>query len=50
MKKVKNTVTWSYVINDLNDEETAGTLKKKELQKRKKLKKKKENKLFVKWQ
>ena len=25
IKKVKNTVPWTYVINDLNDEESIGT-------------------------
>ena len=28
IKKNKNTVTWTYVINDLNDEEIIGTLQK----------------------
>ena len=32
-KKVKNTVPWTYVINDLNGEEIAGTFFEKELQK-----------------
>ena len=31
--KVKSTVPWTYVISDLNDEETVGTLYEKELQK-----------------
>ena len=31
--KVKNTVPWTYVINDLNDEEIIGTFCEKELQK-----------------
>ena len=31
--KVKNTVLWKYVINNLNREEIAGTFYKKELQK-----------------
>ena len=31
IKKVKNTVPWTYVINDLNDEETIGTFYEKEL-------------------
>ena len=42
MKKVKNTVAWSYDINDLNDEETVGTFYEKELPKKKKKKIKKE--------
>ena len=32
-KKVKNTVPWTYVINDLNGEEIVGTFYEKELQK-----------------
>ena len=31
IKKVKNTVPWTYVINDLNGEETIGTFYEKEL-------------------
>ena len=33
IKKVKNTVLWTYVINDLNGEEIIGTFYEKELQK-----------------
>ena len=33
IKKVKNTVLWTYVINDLNGEEIMGTFYEKELQK-----------------
>ena len=33
IKKVKNTVPWIYVINDLNGEEIIGTFYEKELQK-----------------
>ena len=33
IKKVKNTVPWAYVINDLNDDNIIGTFCKKELQK-----------------
>ena len=33
ISKVKNTVLWTYVINDLNDEEIIGTFYEKELQK-----------------
>ena len=33
IKKVKNTVPWTYVIKDLNDEEIIGTFYEKELQK-----------------
>ena len=36
IKKVKNTVTWTYVIEGPNVEEIIGTLYKKELQKKKK--------------
>ena len=35
IKKVKNTVPWIYVINDLNGEEIIGTCYEKELQKTK---------------
>ena len=35
IKKVKNTVLWTYVINDLNGEEIMGTYYEKELQKNK---------------
>ena len=35
IKKVKNTVPWTYVINDLNGEEIIGTFYEKELQKKK---------------
>ena len=33
IKKVKNTVPWAYVINDLNGKEIIGTLYEKEIQK-----------------
>ena len=33
ISKVKNTVLWTYVINDLNGEEIIGTFYEKELQK-----------------
>ena len=33
IKKVKNTVPWTYIINDLNGEEIIGTFYKQELQK-----------------
>ena len=33
IKKVKNTVPWTYIINDLNGEEIIGTFYEKELQK-----------------
>ena len=53
--KVKNTVTWIYVINDLNGEEIVKTFYEKELQKTnqhgfriEKVIKRKGNKLYVK--
>ena len=33
IKKVKNTVPWTYVINDLNGDKIIGTFFEKELQK-----------------
>ena len=33
ISKTKNTVSWTYVINDLNGEEIIGTFDEKELQK-----------------
>ena len=33
IKKVKNTVPWTYVISDLNEDEIGGTFYEKELQK-----------------
>ena len=56
IKKVKNTVPWTYVINDLNGEEITGTFYEKELQKTnqeefriEKVIKRKGDKLYVKW-
>ena len=56
IKKLKNTVPWTYVINDLNGEEIIGTFYEKKLQKSnqeefriEKVIKKKGNKLYVKW-
>ena len=56
IKKIKITVPWAYVINDLNGEEFIGTFYENELQKTnqrefriKKVIKKKGNKLYVKW-
>ena len=56
VKKVKKTVPWTYVINDLNGEETIGTFYEKELQKTnqkefriEKVIKRKCDKLYVKW-
>ena len=60
IKEIKNTLPWTYVINDLNCEKIIGTFYEKELQKihqqefriEKEIKKKKQelrNKLYVKW-
>ena len=56
IKKVKNTVPWTYVINDLNGEEITGTFYEEELQKTnqeefriEKVIRRKGNKLYVKW-
>ena len=56
IKKIKSTVPWTYVINDLNGEEFTGTFYEKEMQKIdqqefriEKVIKKKGDKLYVKW-
>ena len=56
IKKIKNTVPWTYVIDDLNGEEITGTSYEKELKKIDQQEfrienviKKKCDKLFVKW-
>ena len=56
IKKVKNTIPWAYVINDLNGEEIMGTFYEKELQKKsqeeiriEKVIKRKGDKMYVKW-
>ena len=56
VSKIKNTVLWTYVINDLNGEEIIGTFYEKELQKTnqkefriEKVFKRKGDKLYVKW-
>ena len=56
IKKIKNTVPWTYVINDLNGKEIIGTFYEKELQNTNQQKfriekviKKKGDKLYVKW-
>ena len=56
IKKVKNTVPWTYVINDLNGEEIIGTCYEKELQdtsqeefRIEKIVKKKGDNLYIKW-
>ena len=56
IKKLKNTVPCTYVINDLTGKEIVGTFYEKELQEKnqkefriEKVTKKKGNKLYVKW-
>ena len=56
VKKIKNTVPWTYVISDLNGEEIVASFYEKELQKTnrkefriEKVIKRKGNKLYVKW-
>ena len=56
ISKIKNTVPWTYIINDLNGEEIIGTSYEKELKKTnqkefrtEKVLKKKGDKLYVKW-
>ena len=56
IKKVKNTVPWTYFINDLNGEEIIGIFYEKELQKTnqkefriEKVIRRKGDKLYVKW-
>ena len=56
IKKIKNIVPWTYVLNDLNGEEIIGTFYENELQKTdqkefriEKVLKKKGDKLYVKW-
>ena len=56
IKEIKNTIPWTYVINDLNGEEIIGTFYEKELQKTnqeefriEKVIKRKGDKLYVKW-
>ena len=56
LKKIKNTVPWTYVNNDLNGEEIIGTFYENELHKTnqkefriEKVIKKKGDKLYIKW-
>ena len=56
ISKIKNTVPWTYVINDHNGEEIVGAFYEKKLRKKnqkefriEKVIKKKGNKLYVKW-
>ena len=51
IKKVKNTVPWTYDINDLNGEEITGTFYEKKLQKtnQEEFRIEKVIKLYVKW-
>ena len=56
VSRIKNIVSWTYVINDLNGEEIIGTFYEKELRKTnqkefriEKVLKRKGDKLYVKW-
>ena len=56
IKKIKNTVPWTYVLNDLNGDENIGIFYENELQKTKQIEfriekaiKRKDDKLYVKW-
>ena len=56
VSKIKNTVPWTYVMNDLNGEEVTGTFNEKDLQntnqkefKIEKVIKRKGDNLYVKW-
>ena len=56
IKEIKNTVPYTYIINDLNGEQIIGTFYEKELQKTnqqeykiEKVIKKKGDKLYIKW-
>ena len=56
IKKIKNTVPWTYVLNDLNGDENIGIFYENELQKTKQIEfriekaiKRKGDKLYVKW-
>ena len=56
ISKIKNTVPWTFVINNLKGKEIVGTFHKKELQRtnqeefrREKVIERKLNKLYVKW-
>ena len=56
VNKIKNTVPWTYEINDLNDEKIIGSFYEKELQKTsqgefriEKVIKRKGYKIYVKW-
>ena len=56
VKEIKNTVSWTYVISDLNGEENVGSFYEKELQitnqkefRIEKVIERKRNKLYVKW-
>ena len=56
VSKIRNTVPWTYLINDLNGEEITGSFYEKELQKSsqekcriEKILKRKDDKLYVKW-
>ena len=56
VSKIKNTVPWTYIINDLNGQKITGTYYEKELQRtnqkefrKEKVIRRKGDKLYVKW-
>ena len=56
VSKIRNTISWTYVVSDLNGEEIAGSFYEKELQNTnqkeiriEKVLKKEGDKLYVKW-
>ena len=55
IKKVKNTLRWTYIVNDVNGEEIVGTFYENKLQKTKRkfrveeVIKRKDDELYVKW-
>ena len=56
VSKIKNTVPWTYIINDLNGQKITGTFYEKELQRtnqkefrKEKVIRRKGDKLYVKW-
>ena len=56
VSKIKNTVPWTYVVNELNGEEITGSFYESELQKTtqqksriEKVLKRKSDKLYIKW-
>ena len=56
VSKIKNTVLWTYAVNDLNGEKITGSFHEKELQKTnqkefkiEKVLKRKSDKMYIKW-